>query len=252
MSFWVRGAAKRKCPALTSLREELCRRLREILALSPGETLDVTAVRDSLGLLRLFTALRGIAGMKFSEEEIKLLLSLITKRPPPSRLGVRLAATGLCILISCNSLLSQPPQERQVTPWVRWLVSWSEAPREMLLLAAIHFHARQLSAVAELVCQTLGIRQEIPVTAELSSSSITGYLPVHCIQQLLSQPTIEKAVFAVDLISTLRQGETGSAGAQPAGHREDSQGIFDKYSCLTCYKDSGYVSGVRSLIREIT
>ena len=148
------------------------------------------------------------------------------------------------------------------------LVSWSEAPREMLLLAAIHFHAGQLSAVAELVCQTLGIgkrvrtksmtfikrifTQEIPVTAELSSSSITGYLPVHCIQQLLSQPTIEKAVFAVDLISTLRQGETGSAGAQPAGHREDSQGIFDKYSCLTCYKDSGYVSGVRSLIREIT
>ena len=143
-----------------------------------------------------------------------------------------------------------------------------EAPREMLLLADIHFHAGQL--VADLVCQTLGIgkrvrtksmtvikrifTQEIPLTTELSSSSITGYLPVHwhCIQQLLSQPTIEKAVFAVDLISTLRQGETGSAGAQPAGHREDSQGIFDKYSCLTCYKDSGYVSGVRSLIREIT
>ena len=84
------------------------------------------------------------------------------------------------------------------------LVSWAEAPREMLLLAAIHFHAGQL--VADLVCQTLGIgkrvrtksmtfikrifTEEIPVTAELSSSSITGYLPVHCIQQLLSQPTI--------------------------------------------------------------
>ena len=90
------------------------------------------------------------------------------------------------------------------------LVSWSEAPREMLLLAAIHFHAGQL--VADLVCQTLGIgkrvrtksmtvikrifTQEIPLTTELSSSSITGYLPVHwhCIQQLLSQATIEKAV----------------------------------------------------------
>ena len=88
------------------------------------------------------------------------------------------------------------------------LVSWSEAPREMLLLADIHFHAGQL--VADLVFQTLGIgkrvrtksmtfikrifTQEIPVAAELSSSSITGYLPVHCIQQLLSRPTIEKAV----------------------------------------------------------
>ena len=63
------------------------------------------------------------------------------------------------------------------------------------------------------------------MTAELSSSSITGYLPVHCIQQLLSQPTIEKAVFAVGLISTLSQRETGSAGAKPVGHREDSQGL---------------------------
>ena len=86
--------------------------------------------------------------------------------------------------------------------------------------------------------------QEIPVTAELSSSSITGYLPVHCIQHLLSQPTIEKAVFAVDLISTLSQGETGPAGAQPAGHREDSQGIFDKYSCLTSTQRREKVRGI--------
>ena len=220
MSFWVRGAAKRKCPALSSLREEFCHQVRGILALSPGEALDGTTVRDSLGLLRLFTALRGIAGMKFTEEEIGLLLSLITKKPPPSKLGVRLAATGLCILISCNSLLSQPAQEKVVTAWVRWLVSWSEAPREMLLLAAIHFHAGQLSAVADLVCQTLGIKmtvrtnsmtvikriftQEIftenvvaqhavrvPVTAELSSS-ITGTLPVHCIQQLLKSRVFSK------------------------------------------------------------
>merc|ERR1712155_428211 len=59
ISFWVRGAAKRKCPALTSLRQEFCRQVREILALSPGETLDGTTVRNSLALLRLFTALRG-------------------------------------------------------------------------------------------------------------------------------------------------------------------------------------------------
>ena len=54
------------------------------------------------------------------------------------------------------------------------------------------------------------------MTAELSSSSITGYLPVHCIKQLQSKPTIECAVFAVDLIPTL------SHGAQHAGHHEDS------------------------------
>ena len=220
MSFWVRGAAKRKCPALSQLRGELCRQVREILHLSPGETLDGTAVRESLGLLRLFTALRGIAGMKLTEEEISLLLGLITKKPPPSRLGVRLAATGLSVLISCNSLLAGPAQEKLAGSWVRWLVGWSEAPREMLLLAAIHFHAGQLAAVADLVCQTLGIKmtvrtnsmtvikriftQEIfteslvaqhavsvPVTAELSAS-ITGTLPVHCIGQLLKSRVFSK------------------------------------------------------------
>ena len=34
-------------------------------------------------------------------------------------------------------------------------------PREMLLLAAIHFHAGQLSAVADLVCQTLDIKMTV-------------------------------------------------------------------------------------------
>ena len=220
ISFWVRGAAKRKCPALTSLRAELARQVTHVLDQSPGENLNVTCVRDSLALLRLLTALRGIAGMKFTEEEVRLVLSLITKKPPPSKLGVRLAGTGLCILISCPSLLSHQPQERLAASWIRWLVSWSEAPREMLLLAAIHFHAGQLSAVADLVCQTLDIKmtvrtnsmtvikkiftQEIftesvvaqhavsvPVTENLSSS-LTGYLPVHCIQQLLKSRVFSK------------------------------------------------------------
>ena len=219
ISFWVRGAAKRKCPALTSLREELSRQLTVILERS-GENLNVTCVRESLALLRLLTALRGIAGMKFTEEEVRLVLALITKKPPPSKLGVRLAATGLCILISCPSLLAHPALERSAASWIRWLVGWSEAPREMLLLAAIHFHAGQLSAVADLVCQTLEIKmtvrtnsmtvikkiftQEIftevvvaqhavsvPVTENLSSS-ISGYLPVHCIQQLLKSRVFSK------------------------------------------------------------
>ena len=63
------------------------RRVSEILDQSKDDYLNVTCLRDSLALLRLFTALRGIAGMKFTEEEVKLLISLITKKPPPSKLG---------------------------------------------------------------------------------------------------------------------------------------------------------------------
>ena len=95
-----------------------------------------------------------------------------------------------------------------------------QSPGEMLLLSAIHFHAGQLSAVADLVCQTLGIKitvrtngmtrikqiftQEIftevvvaqhavkvHVTSHLSST-VPGFLPVHCIPQLLKSRVFSK------------------------------------------------------------
>ena len=220
ISVWVRGAARRKCGVLIALRAELCSRVKTILDQSEGDYLNVTCVRDSLAILRLFTSLRGIAGMKFTEEEIKLLISLITKKPPPSKLGVRLAATGLCILIACNSLISSPGHERLAGSWIRWLVSWGDCPSQMLLLAAIHFHAGQLSQVAELVCSTLNIKMsvrtnsmtvikriftqeiftevvvaqhavKVPVTTSLSST-VPGFLPVHCIHQLLKSRVFSK------------------------------------------------------------
>ena len=149
------------------------------------------------------------------------LVSLITRRPPPpSPQGVRLVSTGLSILIACNSLIAQPQLEKAATAWIRWLVCWGQSPGEMLLLSAIHFHAGQLSAVADLVCQTLGIKitvrtngmtrikqiftQEIftevvvaqhavkvPVTSHLSST-VPGFLPVRCIPQLLKSRVFSK------------------------------------------------------------
>ena len=121
-------------------------------------------VREASALLRLYTALRGVAGMKFTEEEVSLLVSLITRRPPPSPAGVRLVSLGLSMLIACNSLIGQPDLERRATDWIRWLVDGeayteSQSYGEMLLLTAIHFHAGQLSAVADLVCQTTGIKK---------------------------------------------------------------------------------------------
>jgi len=222
LSFWVRSGAKRKCPALAELRADLARRVSQVLEQCGEEGRDLPAkcVRESLALLRLFTALRGIAGMKFSEDEVKLLVSLITRRPPPSVQGGRLVSTGLSILIACNSLIAQPQLERSATAWIRWLVGWGQSPGEMLLLSAIHFHAGQLSQVADLVCQTLGIKMtvrtngmtrikqiftqeiftevvvaqhavKVPVTPKLTST-LPGFLPVHCIHQLLKSRVFSK------------------------------------------------------------
>lgn len=91
---------------------------------------------------------------------------------------------------------------------------------EMLLLMAIHFHSNQLSAICDLVCATLGMKiairhnnmtrmkqvftQEIfteqvvtahavkvPVTENLSAN-MTGFLPIHCIHQLLKSRAFAK------------------------------------------------------------
>ena len=105
--------------ALAALRAELGRQVSQVLEQcgEEGRDLPGNCVRNSLALLRLFTALRGIAGMKFSEEEVKLLVSLITRRPPPSVQGVRLVSTGLSILIACNSLIAQSQLEKAATGW---------------------------------------------------------------------------------------------------------------------------------------
>ena len=70
ISFFVRNGQKRKCSALAALRAELSRRVGEVVGnpannspsllppLGPG------AVRQASALLRLYTALRGIAGLK--------------------------------------------------------------------------------------------------------------------------------------------------------------------------------------------
>lgn len=91
---------------------------------------------------------------------------------------------------------------------------------EMLLLMAIHFHSSQIPHITELVCSALGMRiavrpgnsnrmkqiftQEIfteqvvtahavkvPVTINLNAN-MPGYLPVHCIYQLLKSRAFSK------------------------------------------------------------
>ncbi|XP_026737728.1 integrator complex subunit 2 [Trichoplusia ni] len=205
--------------ALTKLRQELLNRLK-----------DAVAGVEASALLRLYCALRGIAGIKFQDDEVAGLLRLVTQKPPPTPAGVRFVSLSLCMILACPSLMAAPDHEKRAIEWVQWLVkeeAYFESNSgvtasfgEMLLLIAIHFHSGQLAAVGELVCATLGMRvpvrpnglarikqaftQEIfteqvvtahavkvPVTANLNSN-IPGYLPVHCIHQLLKSRAFSK------------------------------------------------------------
>lgn len=233
-ALFVRTGQKRKgeisSNALQQLRDDLSRRLQEIIRVSPsGHLLDCFVVQAS-ALLRLYCALRGIAGIKFYDDEVNLIVQLLTSHPSPTPAGVRFVSIGLCMLIACPSLVSSSEHERRSIEWVQWLVkeeAYFESASgvtasfgEMLLLMAIHFHSNQLSAICDLVCATLGMKiairhnnmtrmkqvftQEIfteqvvtahavkvPVTENLNAN-MTGFLPIHCIHQLLKSRAFAK------------------------------------------------------------
>jgi integrator complex subunit 2 len=229
-ALFVRTSQKRKGDVLNLLRDELLKQLQSIIVFSVNAQLPEEYVVQASALLRLYCALRGIAGIKFNDDEIHLLMQLITSKPPPTPSGIRFVSLGLCMLIACPSLISQPTLESKGIEWVQWLIkeeayfeSASEVSAsfgEMLLLMAIHFHSNQLTNICELVCATLGMKiplrpnqmtrmkqiftqdifteqvvtahaVKVPVTMNLNAN-ISGYLPVHCIHQLLKSRAFSK------------------------------------------------------------
>lgn len=59
---------------------------------------------------------------RFTDDEINLLLQLLTSHPPPSPAGIRFVSLGLCMLLACPSLLSTSEQEKRATDWIQWLL----------------------------------------------------------------------------------------------------------------------------------
>ncbi|XP_055614252.1 integrator complex subunit 2, partial [Uranotaenia lowii] len=229
-AMYVRTSQKRKGDALHLLRDELLKQLQNIVMFSNNSQLPEEYVVQSAAMLRLYCALRGISGIKFSDEEILYLIQLITSKPPPTPAGIRFVSIGLCMLIACPSLIANQGIEVKITEWIQWLIKEeayfesvnevSASFGEMLLLMAIHFHSNQLNHIFELACSTLAMKfplrpntisrmkhiftQEIfteqvvaahaikvPVTMNLNAN-IPGFLPVQCIHQLLKSRAFSK------------------------------------------------------------
>uniref|UniRef100_A0A672Z2H3 Integrator complex subunit 2 n=1 Tax=Sphaeramia orbicularis TaxID=375764 RepID=A0A672Z2H3_9TELE len=153
-------------------------------------------------LLRLYCALMGIAGLRPTDEEAEQLLQLMTSRPPATPAGVRFVSLSFCKLLAFPTLVSTPEQEQLMVMWLSWMIKEEEyfesaagvsaSFGEMLLLVAMYFHSNQLSSIIELVCSTLGMKvRRVAVTNNLSAN-ISGFLPIHCIYQLLRSRAFTK------------------------------------------------------------
>jgi len=60
--------------------------------------------------------------IRFQDEEVALIVKLVTSHPPPSAAGVHFVSLGLCMLIACPTLILQPEHEKKSVDWVKWLV----------------------------------------------------------------------------------------------------------------------------------
>ena len=74
------------------------------------ETVETVEIRDEdviqgTALLRLYCALKRLAGMKLTPQESEALLRLVTCHPPPTAAGVRFVVVGLCTLLVCTNIM---------------------------------------------------------------------------------------------------------------------------------------------------
>ncbi|XP_067638477.1 integrator complex subunit 2 [Eurosta solidaginis] len=222
-AIYIRSSQKRKSDALNLVRVELLQQLQQNVQKSLNPSSDEDYTVQGVVLMRLYCALRGIAGLKFNDDEVNILSQLVTSRPQPTQSGVRFVSLALCMLIACPSLVSTTAFENKSVEWLQWIIKeekffgkksdTSASLGEMLLLLAIHFHGNQITAISELVCSTLAMKipirpnstnrikqvftqdlfteqvvashaVRVPVTPNLNAN-ISGYLSVHCIHQLL-------------------------------------------------------------------
>ncbi|XP_067686242.1 integrator complex subunit 2-like isoform X2 [Haliotis asinina] len=238
-SQFIKAGQKRKREPsgcmLYTLRQQLLDQVTSIVPTTRGDRMAESGVVQASMLIRLYCALRGMATLKYSDEEMVALLDLVTARPPPSKAGAHFISLGLCTLIACPYLLGSLDQEQQVIDWIKWLMTnesifEKEAAcgtsfGEMLFLIALHFHNNQIHSIADLVCKTLGMKSavkanalsrmrqiftqelfteqviashavKIPVTPNLNSTML-GYLPLHSICQLLKSRVFSKHNVAI-------------------------------------------------------
>ncbi|XP_076108239.1 integrator complex subunit 2-like [Mytilus galloprovincialis] len=222
------GQKKRQDPQASTLQALRHHLLEHLVSILPAGREPISDILQASSFIRLYCVLKGMGGLKFSDEEMRLLLRLVTSHPLQNKAGSRFVSLGLSMIMLCPYLLTNGEQEKHVIEWIRWLMDRQEefeqtvgdSYGEMLFLIAIHFHSNNTTAIGELVSSTLGMKapvkgnalsrlrqiftQEIfkeqvvtthavkvPVTPNLNGH-MTGYLPINSVYQLLKTRSFSK------------------------------------------------------------
>ena len=185
--------------------------------------IDHQCIRAS-GLVRVYCALKGNAKMKFTPVETRYLLLLITCFPPKTVAGGRFVSLALAMILVCPELLTGAVEEKRFRSWINWVADASlemekvgsessSSFAEQLLLTAIHLLEDHKNDAVRLANSLLGVKInvdstqfvkvkniftkdvfepkkvanhaiKVPITRNMNAS-MGGYLPVHCVFQLL-------------------------------------------------------------------
>ncbi|CAG2226172.1 INTS2 [Mytilus edulis] len=195
---------KRQDPQASTLQALRHHLLEHLVSILPAGREPISDILQASSFIRLYCVLKGMGGLKFSDEEMRLLLRLVTSHPLQNKAGSRFVSLGLSMIMLCPYLLA----------------TVGDSYGEMLFLIAIHFHSNNTTAIGELVSSTLGMKapvkgnalsrlrqiftQEIfkeqvvtthavkvPVTPNLNGH-MTGYLPINSVYQLLKTRSFSK------------------------------------------------------------
>lgn len=144
-------------------------------------------------ILRLFCALRGVGMLKLNHEESEIILQLITSRLTASQTSVNFVTTGVCTILVCSSLVTNPRDEKRASEWLKWIISeqsgytnykpnlGTKSISDLLHLIGINYQQNQTSEIAELVCSTLGMKLQIKATVSRCRSLF---------QEVISEPML--------------------------------------------------------------
>ncbi|XP_067943730.1 integrator complex subunit 2-like [Watersipora subatra] len=177
-------------------------------------------------LIRLCCTLREMVVYKFSDAELEKIFRLFPFLPLNTEKATQLMILALCLTIA--SIHQMAPYSAQLSSWLRSLSrnttlftqSSDTSMGQFLLLIAIYYHGNQLTTISDMVAAHLNIKPSavklsntilkqiityevfteqvisqltvlLSVTKDLNGN-MKGYLPIHCVCQLLKSRAFSK------------------------------------------------------------